>query len=129
MSKKSSQEWKNKISVSVKNTWEPRVLNKEARKKLSDAAKKGNKNRIYKKKEFHELKSWRSKKLILFADRGYKCEKCGWAKKRKDGYVPVEVDAKDGNHNNPNKDNFEILCPNCHSLTDNYMFYGRKHTD
>ena len=53
----------------------------------------------------------------------------GWEEKRKDGYIPVEVDCIDGNHNSGDKNNFRILCPNCHSLTGNYMFFGRKHSD
>ena len=50
-----------------------------------------------------------------------KCEKCGWnqinlyTKK-----VPLEIHHKDGDYRNNNENNLELLCPNCHSLTENY---------
>lgn len=34
----------------------------------------------------------------------------------------LELHHKDGNHNNNTLDNCLLLCPNCHSLTDNYKF-------
>ena len=34
--------------------------------------------------------------------------------------IPLEVHHKDGNKNNNEIDNLELLCPNCHALTDNY---------
>jgi hypothetical protein len=52
---------------------------------------------------------------------GNKCEKCGWSEvNRKTGIVPIQTNHKDGNSNNSRPENLEIICPNCHSLTDNY---------
>ena len=34
----------------------------------------------------------------------------------------LELHHKDGNHNNNTLENCLLLCPNCHSLTDNYKF-------
>ena len=34
--------------------------------------------------------------------------------------VPLETHHKDGDYTNNNEDNLELLCPNCHSLTDTY---------
>jgi 5-methylcytosine-specific restriction endonuclease McrA len=34
--------------------------------------------------------------------------------------IPLEVHHKDGNKDNNNLDNLQLLCPNCHALTDNY---------
>lgn len=51
--------------------------------------------------------------------RGYKCEECGcyeWLNKP----IPLEVHHCDGDHLNNALDNLKILCPNCHSLTDNF---------
>jgi len=31
----------------------------------------------------------------------------------------------DGNKNNNARENFQILCPNCHSMTETYMKFGR----
>lgn len=61
------------------------------------------------------------KRLI---DEGYKedrCEKCGWAEKRPDSkYSCCELHHKDGDNTNNRLDNLEILCPNCHALSDWY---------
>ena len=50
-----------------------------------------------------------------------KCSKCGWGEvnpytKR----TPLEINHIDGNSKNNIEINLEILCPNCHSLTDSY---------
>jgi hypothetical protein len=34
--------------------------------------------------------------------------------------IPLELHHIDGNNENNNLDNLEILCPNCHALTDTY---------
>lgn len=34
--------------------------------------------------------------------------------------IPLEVHHKDGDKNNNKIENLELLCPNCHALTDNY---------
>ena len=38
--------------------------------------------------------------------------------------IPIELHHIDGNRFNNKLDNLQILCPNCHALTDNYS--GRK---
>lgn len=51
----------------------------------------------------------------------YKCCKCGWNKiNPTTEKSPLEVHHKDGDYTNNNEDNLELLCPNCHSLTDTY---------
>lgn len=50
-----------------------------------------------------------------------KCQRCGWHKKNKQtGIVPLELHHKDGNCRNNSRKNVQLLCPNCHSLTENY---------
>lgn len=44
------------------------------------------------------------------------CEECGWAKKRNDGIIPVELDHINGDRHDNRLENLRILCPNCHSL-------------
>ena len=51
----------------------------------------------------------------------YKCCKCGWGKiNETTNTVPLEIHHKDGDYTNNDEDNLELLCPNCHSLTDTY---------
>ncbi len=61
------------------------------------------------------IKKW------LINEAGQKCQKCGWAEinpatKR----CPLEVNHIDGNSENNIKENLEVVCPNCHSLTSNF---------
>ncbi len=65
------------------------------------------------------------KGLLLI--HGDKCMKCGWNEiNEKSGKVPIEMNHKDGNSENNDLKNVELLCPNCHSLTPNYkaLNYG-----
>ena len=60
----------------------------------------------------------------------YKCEICGWGEKNiYTGNVPLEIHHKDGNYLNNIESNLQVLCPNCHSLTNSYKNHndvGRK---
>jgi 5-methylcytosine-specific restriction endonuclease McrA len=66
----------------------------------------------------------------LIEKYGNKCMKCGWHEiNPTTGLVPIQLEHKDGNSDNNNLSNLEILCPNCHSLTPTYgalnKGYGR----
>ncbi len=57
----------------------------------------------------------------LFEKYEGKCEKCGWGEKNQyTGNVPLQVHHIDGNCLNNKEENLQLLCPNCHSLTENY---------
>lgn len=54
----------------------------------------------------------------------FKCSLCGWDKiNPHTNKSPLHIHHKDGNARNNKEDNLEPLCPNCHSLTDNF---GRR---
>ena len=49
------------------------------------------------------------------------CCKCGWCEVNPfTNNTPLEIHHKDGDYTNNDEDNLELLCPNCHSLTDTY---------
>ena len=48
-----------------------------------------------------------------------KCESCGLTE-WKGEEIPLELHHIDGNHFNNDLDNLQLLCPNCHSFTDNF---------
>lgn len=55
----------------------------------------------------------------LISLRGHKCECCGnieWLGQP----IVLEVHHKDGDHLNNVLENLDLLCPNCHSLTENW---------
>ena len=58
-------------------------------------------------------------KLLQEGYKNHRCECCGittWLNQP----VPLELHHKDGNRNNNTLENYELLCPNCHALTDTY---------
>lgn len=49
------------------------------------------------------------------------CQCCGWNKENPFTHkVPLELHHIDGNYKNNSEDNLQLLCPNCHSLTETY---------
>lgn len=60
---------------------------------------------------------------------GNKCEKCGWGEVNLySGNVALDIHHKDGNRKNNTLENLEVLCPNCHSLTETYKYLNKKNT-
>lgn len=58
-------------------------------------------------------------KAYLIELYGNKCMKCNWSEvNRWTGKIPIELNHIDGNPNNKSLTNLEILCPNCHSLSE-----------
>lgn len=81
------------------------------------------KGKKYSLDEYLKTNSIRGKILIeKLVDAGVKerkCESCNnyiW----KGVDIPLEVHHIDGNHYNNDITNLQLLCPNCHSLTDNF---------
>jgi hypothetical protein len=68
--------------------------------------------------------TWRLKnRLLTDGLKQHRCERC--RRKRWLGEsIPLEIHHCDGDRRNNSLSNIELLCPNCHALTDNYR--GRK---
>lgn len=74
-------------------------------------------------RDWSQLKSIASFRKRLIKQRGHKCEKClrnKWLKKE----ISLELHHIDGDRTNNDLENLQLLCPNCHSVTDNYK--GKK---
>jgi Zn finger protein HypA/HybF involved in hydrogenase expression len=58
-------------------------------------------------------------RLIKEGVKEYRCESCGlteWL----DEPIPLELEHKDGDHDNNRIENLSVLCPNCHAKTPTY---------
>lgn len=50
-----------------------------------------------------------------------KCQLCGWGERNIfTGNVPLEIHHIDGDYTNNTEENLQLLCPNCHSLTETF---------
>ena len=66
---------------------------------------------------------------ILLKERPYKCERCGLTEWLNDSII-LQVHHIDGNSNNNTRNNLMLLCPNCHSQTDNWCHKNvNRHTN
>lgn len=86
-------------------------------KKIANDNKTRSINRIM-SSNFSQLSKWEKKKRVLY-EQSHKCNKCGideW----NGNPITLELDHKDGNNRNDDRNNLEALCPNCHSQTDTW---------
>jgi len=68
------------------------------------------------------------KRLIKEGLKERKCENCNlesWL----DCPMPLELHHKDGDRKNNRLENLALLCPNCHSQTDNYRGKNKKRVE
>lgn len=57
----------------------------------------------------------------------YKCEICGWGEENPHTHtIPLEIHHKDGDYTNNKEENLQVLCPNCHALTETYKSHNKK---
>ena len=70
--------------------------------------------------ENSEYQSYKlARRLLKEKIKEYKCELCGnteWMNKP----IPLELHHINGIHTDNRLENLQLLCPNCHALTDNY---------
>lgn len=62
-----------------------------------------------------------SVKNYLFEKNNNSCQLCGW--KQINPYtnkIPLQIHHIDGDCTNNKEENLQLLCPNCHSLTENF---------
>ncbi len=123
-----------KISKSTASSWLKDTPKKKiswlGRKKMLDALKRGRENSLKNRRiiPLEELQSKTSIKSRVFKLRGRICEICKWSEKNPFyDEIPVEIHHIDGNKKNNKDTNLVVLCPNCHSLTNHYGFFGRTH--
>ena len=58
-----------------------------------------------------------------------KCEKCGWGEKNPiTNTTPLQIHHIDGNCKNNKEENLQLLCPNCHSLTETFGRLNKNST-
>lgn len=93
-----------------------------------------NYNGIVKKKKIDDEEIFKSdsffsssliKKRLLALYKEYVCESCGnthWLDKP----IPLQLHHKNGNNKDNSITNLQLLCPNCHALTDNYCGKNKK---
>lgn len=58
-------------------------------------------------------------RLIKFKIKEHRCESCGLSE-WKSNPIPLELHHINGSRLDNNLSNLQILCPNCHAMTDNY---------
>ena len=64
-------------------------------------------------------------KKYLIETRGEKCEDCGLNPIWNNKPLVLQLDHIDGNSDNNYPNNLRLLCPNCHSQTDNFGSKGQ----
>lgn len=126
-------------SLSCRNsrTWsEEDKLKKSISAKKSEKVKYHNSNRpnsfwvkiVEKRKKTHRKKilessydklSFNSLRYRILYEQNEKCNRCGIGDWLGEPLV-LELEHKDGDHFNNDRLNLEMLCPNCHSLTDTW---------
>ena len=66
-------------------------------------------------------------KRYLLEKHDYKCEKCGWGEKNEfTETIPLEIHHIDGDYTNNKEENLQVLCPNCHSLTETHKSHNKR---
>lgn len=69
-------------------------------------------------------------KMHLRENAGHACSECGWNKKNPvTGNCPLEIHHRDGNSENNTPENLQVLCPNCHSLTETWKALNKNASD
>lgn len=120
-----SDNWRKCIAVRQKNSnglklayqehragYDYNLLSTEIKKKMSRES-------YWDTLDWDQIKDNGYRRKRLLKEYGHQCQQCkntSW----QDKPIPLEIDHKDGNNFNWNKNNVWLLCPNCHALTNTY---------
>lgn len=123
-----TKEDKDKKSNSAKKSIKVQESIKKCRENINWEVIKKKRNETIKNKilleEYNNLSFDRLRKRIIY-EQNEKCNVCGldkWLNKP----LILELEHKDGDRNNNNRNNLEALCPNCHSLTNTWRGRNKK---
>lgn len=65
----------------------------------------------------------------IFEKNNFQCQRCGYNTPNPfTGNSILQIHHVDGDSTNSKEDNLELLCPNCHALTENYGSRNKKST-
>lgn len=92
---------------------------------FSDFCQKKSFDRIRKGKYTETYSGNRLLRAFLMQDRGKYCERCKLSTWQNDD-IPLNVHHKDGDAKNNVPSNLELLCLNCHGLTENFGCKNKK---
>lgn len=79
-------------------------------------------------KDWSEYTRTAPMKKHLIVERGNVCESCGrseWMGKE----IKLELHHLDGDRTHNQPENLKLMCPNCHSMTDNWRVPNHSHVD
>lgn len=111
-------------------SWKEKFNNPIELEKWKTRSRLNNKNSAITKRkklletEFALLNPY-SKRIKLLHEQNEMCNKCGISKWNEKPII-LQYHHKDGNNKNDDRDNVEMLCPNCHSQTDTWCGKDRK---
>ena len=96
----------------------------ECRKKFEDNQYEEYIERWKKREECGHTPSFKIHKYVkryLLEKYNNSCQECGWNKENPHTHnVPLQIHHIDGDCTNNSEDNLQLLCPNCHALTENF---------
>lgn len=99
------------------------LKSKEIIDKITKTKREAHKKHIL-ESDYTDL-SFKARRYRILYDQNKKCNRCGldeWM----DTPLVLELEHKDGNHYNNERNNLEMLCPNCHSLTSTWRGRNKR---
>lgn len=123
-----SEEDKKKKSISAKNSTKLKeqlesLRTEEIYNKITETRNRNHKKKII-STPFQDL-SFNSLRFRILYEQNNKCNSCGLDSWLGQDLV-LELEHKDGNNKNNERDNLEMICPNCHSLTKTWRGRNKK---